>query len=199
VGSEIKYREPKLAPIVYRLVIDDGPRGPIVVSESLRWRHGKQFGGRLAFLAFHRGEGSVIAGATPEERHARVAERLDAPDLLAASALGQVAAHPRVSAFRRFITGWYLSYISADDSRGIPEARPVERLSKTGDNLPDVMQYLAEHHEERLTEIVSALASRIPQLEQVRTRALDDGRLLLELKDAAFGERVLARWISDGH
>jgi predicted ATPase len=123
---------------------------------------------------------------------------LAAPDLLAASTLGQLAAHPRVSAFRRFITGWYLSYVSADDSRGIPEAGPAERLSKTGDNLPNVMQYLAEQHEERLAEIISVLASRIPQLEQVRTRPLDDGRLLLQLKDAAFGEPVPARWISDG-
>src|SRR5262249_35274219 len=36
IEFEIKYREPGLSPITYRLAIDDGPRGPVVVSESLR-------------------------------------------------------------------------------------------------------------------------------------------------------------------
>jgi predicted ATPase len=58
VEFEIKYRESKLAPIAYQLTIDDGPRGPIVVSESLRWRHGKRSGRSFAFLDFHRGAGA---------------------------------------------------------------------------------------------------------------------------------------------
>jgi len=198
VEFEIKYREPGLSPITYRLAIDDGRRGPVVVSESLRWRRGKQYGHPYTFLDFKYGEGTVITGDTPEERDTRIVEKLDSPDLLAVSTLGQLAAHPRVSALRRYITGWYLSYISANDSRGIPEAGPQERLSKSGDNLPNVMQFLAEQHEDRLEEILDVLAMRIPQLERVKTKPLDDGRLLLQLKDAPFDDPVQSRWASDG-
>lgn len=53
------------------------------------------------------------------------------------STLGQLARHPRVSALRRFITGWYLSYLTADSTRAPQEAGPQERLSATGDNLPN--------------------------------------------------------------
>lgn len=198
VEFEIKYREPGLSPITYRLAIDDGRRGPVVASETLMWRRGKRYGKPFTFLDFKHGEGNVIAGDLPEEQDSRITEKLDSPDLLAVSTLGQLAAHPRVSALRRFITGWYLSYISANDTRGIPEAGPQERLSKSGDNLPNVMQFLAEQHEDRLDHILRILAERVPQLQQVGTRPLDDGRLLLQLKDAPFGEPIQARWASDG-
>ncbi|MDT3399075.1 AAA family ATPase [Streptomyces sp. B1866] len=198
VEFEIKYREPGLSPITYRLAIDDGRRGPVVESESLQWRRGKSVGAPYKFLDFRQGEGMVITGEVPEEGDRRINEKLDSPDLLAVSTLGQLAGHPRVSALRRFITGWYLSYISANDSRGIPEAGPQERLSKSGDNLPNVMQYLAEQHEDRLEKILRILAERVPQLEKVGTKPLDDGRLLLQLKDAPFTEPVQSRWASDG-
>ncbi|WP_078859966.1 AAA family ATPase [Streptomyces rubellomurinus] len=198
VEFEIKYREPGLTPITYHLAIEDGAKGPVVASESLKWRRGKQYGKPYTFLDFKYGEGTVIAGETPEEQDRRVPERLTSPDLLAVSTLGQLAAHPRVNALRRFITGWYLSYISADDARGTPESGPQERLSRTGDNLPNVMQYLDEQHPERLKEILRILAARVPQLQEVKTRPLDDGRLLLQVKDAPFADPVQSRWASDG-
>ena len=197
VEFEITYREPGLTPITYRLAIDDGRRGPEVVAESLRWRRGSR-GRPFNFLDFRHGEGTVITGDMPEKQDTRIPEKLNSPDLLAVSTLGQLAGHPRVGALRRYITGWYLSYISANDSRGIPEAGPQERLSKSGDNLPNVMQYLAEQHEDRLNEILGVLASRVPQLEHVKTKPLDDGRLLLQLQDAPFDDPVQSRWVSDG-
>jgi hypothetical protein len=76
----------------------------------------------------------VIPGEAPDERQ-RIEERLDSPEMIAVNTLGQFAKHPRVSALRRFITGWYLSYLTADNTRTVPEAGPQERLSATGDNL----------------------------------------------------------------
>lgn len=197
IEIELKYREPGLSLVTYHLVIDEGPRGPVVVAESLKWRRG-QHGRPFAFLDFRNGEGSVVSGELPDEQDTRISERLESPDLLAVNTLGQLAKHPRVSALRRFITGWYLSHISVEDSRGIPEAGPQERLSKTSDNLPNVMQYLSEQHEERLAQILDILARRVPHLEKVEARPLDDGRLLLRLKDSTFDAPVHARWVSDG-
>jgi predicted ATPase len=125
-------------------------------------------------------------------------ERLDSPEMIAANTLGQLAKHPRVSALRRFITGWYLSYLTADNTRGTPEAGPQERLSATGDNLPNVIQYLKEQHEDRLDQILKTLSRRVPQLERVYAELMPDGRLLLQIKDAPFERPILAKFASDG-
>jgi predicted ATPase len=118
--------------------------------------------------------------------------------MLAVNTLGQLAKHPRVSALRRFITGWYLSYLTTANTRGIPEAGPQEHLSSTGDNLPNVVQYLKEQHPDRLQEILSVLARRVPRLEKVDAEIMADGRLLLEIKDAPFERPILAKFASDG-
>lgn len=112
--------------------------------------------------------------------------------------LGQLAEHPRVAALREFVTDWYVSYLSIDDTRGQPEAGPQERLSKTGDNLPNVIQYLKEQHPSRLDEIFAILTRRVPRLEKVVAEPMPDGRLLLQIKDAPFEQPVLSRFASDG-
>lgn len=103
-----------------------------------------------------------------------------------------------MAALREFITDWYVSYLSIEDTRGQPEAGPQERLSKTGDNLPNVVQYLKEQHPERLEDIFTTLRRRVPRLERVDAEPMPDGRLLLQLKDAPFERPVLSRYASDG-
>lgn len=112
--------------------------------------------------------------------------------------MGQFAGHPRIAALREFITGWYVSYLSADSARGQPEAGPQERLSRSGDNLANVIQYLAEQHSERLDHIFDVLRRRVPRIERVLAETMPDGRLLLQIKDAPFSSPVLARFASDG-
>lgn len=195
---ELKYRERLSAPLItYHLAIDEERRGPIVSEEWLRWTRGS--GGRpFKFLEFRRGVGNVISGDVPEIDDERRSEQLESPDLLAVNTLGQFASHPRVSALRRFISGWYLSYLSADSTRGAPEAGPQERLSQTGDNLPNVVQYLKEQRPGDLDTMLRVLAGRIPRLERVDADVLADGRLLLQIKDAPFAEPMLAKFASDG-
>jgi predicted ATPase len=123
---------------------------------------------------------------------------LRSPDLIAVSTLGQLAEHPRVAALREFITDWYVSYLSIDDTRGQPEAGPQGRLSKTGDNLPNVVQYLKEQHPAQLEDIFAILMRRVPRLQKVLAEPMPDGRLLLQIKDAPFEQPVLSRFASDG-
>ena len=199
IEIEVKYREsPGATPITYHLKIDEDARGPFVREEWLQWRRGKQFGAPFRFLDFKEGWGRVITGDTPDDKDDRVEEALDSREMLAVNTLGQFAKHPRVSALRRFITGWYLSYLTADSARGVPEAGPQERLSVTGDNLANVVQYLKEQHPERLGKILAILAQRIPRLERVDAELMADGRLLLQIKDAPFEKPVLAKFASDG-
>ena len=179
---ELKYREKSKSPVItYHLAIQEGTKGPYVAEEWLQWKRGRR-GAPFRFLDFKDGVGKVITGEMPDEEDERITEQLESPEFLAVSTLGQFAKHPRVSALRRFITGWYLSYLTADNTRSIPEAGSQERLSATGDNLPNVIQYLKEQHPNRLQKILNTLSCRIPRLEKVEASIMLDGRLLLQIK-----------------
>jgi predicted ATPase len=195
---ELKYREqPKTPIITYHLAIDEGAKGPEVVEEWLQWRRGRK-GQPFRFLDFKRGIGKAASGETPDSGAVRVETNLRSPDLIAVNTLGQFTEHPRVAALREFITDWYVSYLSIDQTRNQPEAGPQERLSKGGENLPNVIQYLKEQHPERLEQVFSVLRQRIPRLERVDAEPMPDGRLLLQIKDAPFEQPVLSKFASDG-
>ena len=195
---ELKYRETLASPLItYHLAINEANNRPYVAEEWLQWRRGPQ-GKPFRFLDFKEGEGIVISGENPQEEDERISERLDSAEFLAVSTLGQLAKHPRVSALRRFITSWYLSYLTADNTRNQPEAGAQERLSPTGDNLPNVIQYLKEDHPQRLESILQTLSRRIPRLEKVEASIMPNGQLLLQIKDAPFQSPILAKFASDG-
>lgn len=196
---EIKYREQPRSPLItYHLAIDESTKGPVVEEEWLAWRRGKQVGRPFRFLDYKRGQGRAVSGDEPDELDQRVETPLRSPDLVAVNTLGQFAEHPRVAALREFITGWYVSYLSIEDTRGQPEAGPQERLSKTGDNLPNVIQYLKEQHPDRLDQVFATLRRRVPRLDTVQAKPMQDGRLLLQIKDAPFERPVMSRYVSDG-
>lgn len=201
IEIELKYREipdRKKSPIItYHLAIDEDQGLPMIAREWLQWRrgsHGKPF----RFLDYEYGVGSAVAGDQPDSEAHRTEEPLDSPDLLAVSALGQLQAHPRMSALRRFITGWYLSFLDLPKLRDKRDAGPEPRLSKSGENLANVLQFLQQSDPGRLEAIFKDLARRVPQLERVSAEVLRDGTVLLELKDEQFDEPILSRYISDG-
>jgi predicted ATPase len=194
---EIKYREPGHPLITYHLAVDEKNGSPVVVEEWLRWKRGSH-GQPFRFLDYKEGLGRAVSGDKPDEQDSRIDIPLSSPDLIAVNALGQFAEHPRVAALRQFITGWYVSYFSVDNTRGQPEAGPQERLSRNGDNLANVIQYLSEQHPAELEEIFKILRSRVPRIERVLAEAMPDGRLLLTIKDAPFDNPILARFASDG-
>lgn len=195
---ELQYRERPNTPLItYHLEISEELKGPVVNREFLRWKRTHP-GAPFYFLDYSRGKGKVISGEQPESTDQRIDKPLSGPDVLAVNTLGQLAENPRVIALREFITGWHLSYLSADAARGRPEAGAEERLSATGNNLPNVIQYLADGHPDRLERIFETLRRRIPRIEKVDSRILDDGSLLLQVKDAPFSSPILARFASDG-
>lgn len=195
---EVKYRErPGAYLITYHLEIEERAKGPVVKREFLRWKRGHP-AAPFHFLDYQYGQGQVITGEQPEPSDTRVDKPLSGPDVLAVSTLGTLAENPRVIALRNFITGWHLSYLSADAARGNPEAGAEERLSPTGHNLPNVIQYLRDQHPDRLEQIFETLRRRIPRIEKVEAEVLQDRRLLLLVKDAPFSTPVLSRFASDG-
>ncbi len=203
IAFELGFREypdekPKSPLITYILEIDADLNGPpVVTKEIMRWKRGSH-GRPFHILDYARGEGSVVSGEVPEHEDQRQPVPLTGPDVLAVSTLGQLAANPRVQALRNFITGWHLSYLTASAMRDMPPAGPIERLSRSGDNLANVLQHLSERHPAVLEQVFDALRHRVPRLEKVEPRILDSGHLLLLLKDAPFTEDIQARYVSEG-
>ena len=198
IEFELKYREKPETPIItYHLSINENAEGPFVETEHLQWRPSSR-GKHVRFLNFHHGMGSIIPGEKPDKPDKSIDEKLDKPSVLAINVFGQSAQYPRVGTLRRFIIDWHLSYLSADATRGVSESGTQERLSETGDNLPNVIQYLQERYPERLEKIISILSDRVPRLEAVETQLMMDGRRLLKIKDAPFEQPTLAQFASDG-
>lgn len=198
ISFDIKYRESGSDPLItYSLEISEQDGRPVVSREYLQWRRASR-GQPFRFLDFSKGIGGAVGGNAPDEKDERKESSLASPELLAVNTLGQFQEHPRAKALREFITGWSLFYLSSEDQRGQPEAGPQEHLSKTGDNLANVIQFLQERHPKKLQKILNKLQQRIPRLESVEPKVMEDGRLLLRFKDQPFEEPVQARFISDG-
>ncbi|MBI4851787.1 MAG: AAA family ATPase [Acidobacteria bacterium] len=199
-----KQKDSRQRLITYHIAINEDLKGPYIDEEWLQWRRltsSKGEGRPFRFLNFNKGKGVIYVSASegfPNEKDERTDENLDSREMLAVNTLGQFAKHPYVSGLRRFITSWYLSYLTADNARSVPEAGPQEQLSTTGNNLVNVIQYLKEQHPERLGEILDTLSRRIPHLEKVESDLMPDGRLLLQIKDVPFDKPIQAKFVSDG-
>jgi predicted ATPase len=202
VSIELTYREHPRAPVsIYRLAIEERRGSPIVAEERLDL-YPTPRARALPILDYRDGSGKVIkymVGKKPLDGERIYLDiPLRTPDLIAVNALGQLAEHPRIAALRDFITDWHISHLSIADTQGQPQAGPQEHLSRTGNNLANVVQYLSQQHPERLDSIFNSLARQVPRLEKVLAEEMADGRLLLRIKDAPFSDPILARFASDG-
>ena len=86
---------------------------------------------------------------------------------LGIATLGALKQHPRISAFREFVEGWYLSYFTPDAARSLPLAGPQRRLNSHGDNLGNVVQYMQREHPDRFKNILTKIADRIPGIDRM--------------------------------
>ena len=124
--------------------------------------------------------------------------KLENPRQLGIATLGAFKQHPRISSFRRFIEGWYLSYFTPDAARRLQVADHQERLSVHGDNLSNVVRFMEREHPRRFRTILERVANKIPGMDQIDTEKTSDGRLLLKSNEKGFQDPFYAEQISDG-
>jgi predicted ATPase len=222
IEFQIYYREDiSSRPITYELSIDlDSSGRPYVRSERLRQRRIKQSRGRpFSFLFLNEGKGVVWKGEAegqqveeetdlfslmdklreaPEESNETEIVELDDKRKLGIATLGSLKQHPRISAFRRFIEGWYLSYFTPDAARGIPLAGPQKHLNIHGDNLGNVVQFMEREYSKKFQSILDNISKKIPGIHQIKTEKSPDGRLLLRFNDRGFKDPFYAQQMSDG-
>ncbi|MDQ1353357.1 MAG: hypothetical protein QG657_3663, partial [Acidobacteriota bacterium] len=71
-------------------------------------------------------------------------------------------------------------------------------LSREGENLSLVTEYLSQKHPDIFAQILERLAKRVPGLAKVEAKTTEEGRVLLRFTDGAFEAPFLARHVSDG-
>lgn len=215
-------------PITYELSIDlDSDSRPYVKQERLRQRRkGQKTGWPFSFLILNEGKGIAWKGESSGRQieedddefldFAKLIERLqigieheeessetELVELndkrkLGIATLGALKQHPRISLFRRFIEGWYLSYFTPDAARGLPLAGPQKHLNIHGDNLGNVVQFMEREHPRKFKQILDSIATKIPGLKSIDTQRSPDGRLLLRFHDKGFEDPFYAQQMSDG-
>ena len=141
---------------------------------------------------------SIASGEEQEEsRETEVVELADVRRL-GIAALGSLKQHPRISAFRKFVEGWYLSYFISDAARSLPLAGPQAHLNIHGDNLGNVVQFMQREHTRRFQAILEHIAEKIPGIDKIVTEKTNDGRLLLCFNDKGFDDPFYSQQMSDG-
>ena len=207
ISFEIYYREAVgERPMTYELSIalDDMGR-PFVESEVLKQRRkGQKHGRPYPFLRLHHGKGMVWAGEEAveveggEEDRSQTSVELTDLRQLGIATLGTLKEHPRIKRFRDFLKGWYLSYFYPDAARSLPTAGPQKHLNSHGDNIGNVVQFMAREHKDRFKAVLDRIAAKIPGIKSIDTKVMDDNRLLLRFNDGAFSDPFFAQQMSDG-
>lgn len=212
-------------PITYEMAVGvDTKDRPYVQKERLRQRRKDQkHGWPFSFLLMNDGKGIAWKG-NEGGRQIKEDEQVDLPGLvesikkgndkaesketeiveledkrkLGIATLGSLKQHPRISAFRRFIEGWYLSYFAPDAARSLPLAGPQKHLNIHGDNLSNVVQYMEREHPKKFQSILDRITSKIPGINKIDTDKTADGRLLLRFNDKGFKDPFYSQQMSDG-
>jgi predicted ATPase len=214
---EIYYKEEhKARPITYEVAFAmDEHNRPCVKSERLRQRRkGQDRGQPFSFLILENGRGVVWKGEDEgiqekqltltidelmkEESNEREPVEMDDNRRLGIATLGALKQHPRISAFRRFIEGWYLSYFTPDAARNLSMSGPQELLNVRGDNLGNVVQFMERDHPILFKKILGDIAEKIPGIDKISTEPMPDGRLLLKFNDKGFKDPFYSQQMSDG-
>ncbi|MCD4824550.1 MAG: AAA family ATPase [Phycisphaerae bacterium] len=208
IEIEIKFRftattqKTKKEPLAtYILHIEEKNGRAVVSREELKYRRGS-YGQPWKFLSFSNGTGNAVTNefddVEDESKLRRESQTLAKPDILAVKGLAQFQRYPAVMALGQMIENWYVSDFHISSARQLPDAGYAEHLSREGENLALVTQYLYEHHEDVFQKILKSLADRVPGVAKVEAKTSEEGRVLLKFQDGAFKDPFLARYMSDG-
>lgn len=187
--------------ITYSLSIDEQNGRPVVAREILKYRRGS--GGQpWKFLDFSYGQGEAVTNELESVKDVKELKResqtLKSPDILAIKGLAQFERFPAVVALGTLIENWHLSDFHINRARPEQEAGYAEHLSREGENLSLVVEYLFNHKRPIFDKIVEKIKARVPGIDNVEAKTTEEGRVMLKFQDGAFEDPILARFVSDG-
>lgn len=205
IEIELKIRadlgRPQASLITYSLQIEEDSGRAVVAHEVLKYRRGQR-GQPLRFLDFRRGAGDAVTNevesVVDERELERETQTLKSPDILAIKGLAQFERFPAAVVLGTLIENWHLSDFHISRARPEQESGYAEHLSREGENLSLVVDYLQKQHPQIFDKILTRLAERVPGIRRVESKVTEEGRVLLKFQDGAFEDPFLARNVSDG-
>src|SRR5690606_37866063 len=139
---------------------------------------------------FAKGVGEAVTNeidsVTDEKELVRETQTLKSPDILAIKGLAQFERFPAAVAIGTVIENWHLSDFHISRARPEQEAGYAEHLSREGENLSLVVEYLHNQHRPVFDLILGRLASCVPGITRVDSKVTEEGRVLLKFQDGAF-------------
>jgi predicted ATPase len=203
IEIELKFREDgrKSRLVTYQLSIDEVKGRPVVTKEILQYRRG-QHGQPWRFIDFSSGEGQAVTNELDDVKDESDLKRdhqtLKSPDILAIKGLAQFEKFPAAVALGNLIESWHVSDFHISRARSEQEIGYAEHLSREGENLSQVIEYLYNHHPTIFDTIIAKLKQRVPGVTNVESKETEEGTILLKFQDGAFEDPFLARYVSDG-
>jgi len=202
IEIELRFREGNDMPLTtYFLQINEVNGRIVIEREILKYRRGS--GGKpWHFLDFSSGQGTAVTNELMTVKDVKELTReeqtLKSQDILAIKGLAQFKRFPAVVALGNLIENWHVSDFHISQARPEQDAGYAEHLSREGENLSLVIQYLHNHHPATFKKILDLLKQRIPGISQVESKTTEEGRVLLKFQDGSFEDPFLARYVSDG-
>jgi predicted ATPase len=202
IAIELKFRAKPDSPLTtYFLQINEKHGKAIVEREILKYRRGSS-GQPWHFLDFSKGKGNAVTNELDSVTDVKDLNREDqvlkSPDILAIKGLAQFERFPAVLALGDLIENWHVSDFHISKARPEQEAGYAEHLSREGENLSLVIEYLYSNERKTFDKILSLLKMRVPGISSVESKTTEEGRVLLKFQDGSFEDPFLARYVSDG-
>ncbi|MBD2391750.1 AAA family ATPase [Aphanizomenon flos-aquae NRERC-008] len=202
IEIELKFRLTDKSPLItYSLKINEEDGRPIIEREILQYRRGSK-GQPWRFIDFSKGKGQAVINepdqVIDEKELKREDHELKSPDILALKGLAQFEKFPASKAIGDLLENWHISDFHIQQARPERESSYAEHLSKEGENLAMVTEFLYKRHSDIFQKIIKKLKQRVPGISEVDSKITEEGRVLLRFKDGDFHDPFLARYVSDG-
>lgn len=202
IEIELKFRDQPDTPLTtYFLQINEKQGRAYVKREVLKYRRGSS-GQPWHFLDFSSGKGTAVTNELEKVNEVKDLNReeqiLKSADILAIKGLAQFERFPAVVALGDLIENWHISDFHISRARPEQDAGYAEHLSREGENLSLVIQYLHGRHRDKFEQILNLLKMRVPGINHLESKTTEEGRVLLKFQDGAFEDPFLARYVSDG-
>ncbi|OBQ31132.1 MAG: chromosome segregation protein SMC [Aphanizomenon flos-aquae MDT14a] len=202
IEIELKFRLTDKSPLItYSLKINEEDGRPIIEREILQYRRGSK-GQPWRFIDFSKGKGQAVINepdqVIDEKELKREDHELKSPDILALKGLAQFEKFPASKAIGDLLENWHISDFHIQQARPERESSYAEHLSKEGENLAMVTEFLYKRHSDIFQKIIEKLKQRVPGISEVDSKITEEGRVLLRFKDGDFHDPFLARYVSDG-
>ena len=210
IRFDLRYRENiQNRPIIYSLYIDCKQNSLAYVSdesllqtESLHHKLRISDSPNFTLLEMKEGVGSAFVGdiVTSQVNGEPDGGMKVAVDkrTLSISALSTLGYFPRITAFRDYLSNWYVSNFVPQLARTQPMSGADPHLDRNGENLAKYLQFVERENPTGFSEMLQRIARKIPGIQCIKPIKAPDRRLLLEFTVEGYDTPFYQQDMSDG-